>query len=286
MLVDSHCHLDYLARDGELDAVVARARAAGVARMLTICTKVSEFDTILAIAKRYDDVWCTVGIHPHEAEAEPAVTAERLVALTQNPLVAGIGETGLDYFYQHSPRVEQQASFRAHIAAARESGLPLVVHTRDADEDTAAILEEEYAKGPFTGVIHCFSTGRELAERAVALGFYISLSGILTFKNAEALRETAAALPADRLLVETDAPYLAPVPLRGRPNEPSYVVHTAAALARLRGVGLNEIETSTSDNFFQLFKRVERPASARVSPRAGLPKTAAGRNQPPGAPTE
>ncbi len=286
MLVDSHCHLDYLARDGELDAVVARARAAGVARMLTICTKVSEFDTILAIAKRYDDVWCTVGIHPHEAEAEPAVTAERLVALTQNPLVAGIGETGLDYFYQHSPRAEQQASFRAHIAAARESGLPLVVHTRDADEDTAAILEEEYAKGPFTGVIHCFSTGRELAERAVALGFYISLSGILTFKNAEALRETAAALPADRLLVETDAPYLAPVPLRGRPNEPSYVVHTAAALARLRGVGLNEIETSTSDNFFQLFKRVERPASARVSPRAGLPKTAAGRNQPPGAPTE
>ena len=268
MLVDSHCHLDYLARDGDLDAVVGRARAAGVCRMLTICTKVSEFDTILAIARRYDDVWCTVGIHPHEAEAEPAVTAERLVALTQDPRVAGIGETGLDYFYEHSPREEQQASFRAHIAAARASGLPLIVHTRDADEDTAAILEAEYAKGAFTGVIHCFSTGRELAERAVALGFYISLSGILTFKKAEALRETAAALPADRLLVETDAPYLAPVPLRGKPNEPSYVVHTAAALARLRGVGLNEIETSTSDNFFRLFQRVQRPSA-----RAGLRKT-------------
>jgi TatD DNase family protein len=271
MLVDSHCHLDYLARDGDLDAVVGRARASGVGRMLTICTKVSEFDTILAIAKRYDDVWCTVGIHPHEAEAEPAVTAERLVALTQDPRVAGIGETGLDYFYEHSPRDEQQASFRAHIAAARASGLPLIVHTRDADEDTAAILEAEYAQGPFTGVIHCFSTGRELAERAVALGFYISLSGILTFKKAEALRETAAALPADRLLVETDAPYLAPVPLRGKPNEPSYVVHTAAALAQVRGVGLNEIETSTSDNFFRLFKRVERPAQPPA--RGGLQKT-------------
>ena len=271
MLVDSHCHLDYLARDGDLDAVVGRARASGVGRMLTICTKVSEFDTILAIAKRYDDVWCTVGIHPHEAEAEPAVTAERLVTLTQDPRVAGIGETGLDYFYEHSPRDEQQASFRAHIAAARASGLPLIVHTRDADEDTAAILEAEYAQGPFTGVIHCFSTGRELAERAVALGFYISLSGILTFKKAEALRETAAALPADRLLVETDAPYLAPVPLRGKPNEPSYVVHTAAALAQVRGVGLNEIETSTSDNFFRLFKRVERPAQPPA--RGGLQKT-------------
>lgn len=259
MLVDSHCHLDYLAREGDLDGVVGRARSAGIGRMLTICTKVSEFDAVLGIARRYPDVWCTVGIHPHEAEAEPAVTTERLVLLAREPRVAGIGETGLDYFYEHSPRERQQASFRAHIAAARESGLPLIVHTRDADEDTAAILEEEHAKGPFSGVIHCFSTGRELAERAVALGLYISLSGILTFKKAEALRETAAALPLDRLLVETDAPYLAPVPMRGKRNEPSYVVHTAAALAALRGVGVNQIETSTSDNFFRLFKRVQRP---------------------------
>jgi TatD DNase family protein len=259
LLVDSHCHLDYLARDGDLDDVVARARRAGVGRMLTICTKVTEFQAIRDIADRYDDVWCSVGIHPHEADSEPAVTAEKLVALAQDPLVAGIGETGLDYFYEHSPREQQQASFHAHIAASRETGLPLIVHTRDADEDTAAILEDEYAKGPFPGVIHCYSTGRDLAERALAIGFYISLSGILTFKKAEALRETAAILPPDRLLVETDAPYLAPVPNRGKRNEPAYVVHTAAALAELRGVPVNEIETSTTDNFFNLFNRIERP---------------------------
>ena len=259
ILVDNHCHLDYLAREGDLDGVVGRARSAGIGRMLTICTKVSEFDTVLGIARRYPDVWCTVGIHPHEAEAEPAVTTERLVALAREPRVAGIGETGLDYFYEHSPRERQQASFRAHIAAARESGLPLIVHTRDADDDMIAILSEEQGKGAFPGLLHCFSTGRELAERAVALGLYISLSGILTFKKAEALRETAAALPLDRLLVETDAPYLAPVPMRGKRNEPSYVVHTAAALAALRGIGVNQIETSTSDNFFRLFKRVQRP---------------------------
>lgn len=259
MLVDSHCHLDYLDRDGDLDEVVARARRAGIGRMLTICTKVTEFETIRGIAEKYDDVWCTVGIHPHEAEAEPAVTTEKLVELARDPSVAGIGETGLDYFYEHSPREQQQASFRAHIAASRQTGLPIIVHTRDADDDTANILEDEYAKGPFPGVIHCFSTGRELAERALAIGFYISLSGIVTFKKAEALRETAAILPIDRLLVETDAPYLAPVPNRGKRNEPSYVVHTAAALAELRGVSVNEIETFTTDNFFHLFNRVSRP---------------------------
>jgi len=259
MLVDSHCHLDYLAKDGDLDEVVARARRAGVGRMLTICTKVTEFETIQGIAGQYDDVWCTVGTHPHEAEAEPAVTAQKLVDLSQTAKVAGIGETGLDYFYEHSPREAQQASFRAHIAASRETGLPVIVHTRDADDDTAGILEDEYAKGPFPGVIHCYSTGRDLAERALAIGFYISLSGILTFKKAEALRETTAILPPDRLLVETDAPYLAPVPNRGKRNEPSYVVHTAAALAELRGVSVNEIETSTTDNFFTLFNRVDRP---------------------------
>jgi TatD DNase family protein len=259
MLVDSHCHLDYLAQDGDLDAVVERARRAGVGRMLTICTRVTEFETIRGIAGRFDDVWCTVGIHPHEAAAEPSVTAAKLVELSREPKVAGIGETGLDYFYEHSPRDAQQASFRAHIAAARETGLPLVVHTRDADDDTAGILEDEYAKGPFPGVIHCYSTGRELAERALAIGFYISLSGILTFKKAEALRETAAILPMDRLLVETDAPYLAPAPNRGKRNEPSYVVHTAAALAGLRGLAVNEIETRTTDNFFNLFKGISRP---------------------------
>jgi TatD DNase family protein len=259
MLVDSHCHLDYLARDGDLDDVVGRARRAGVGRMLTICTKVSEFETVRGVAARYDDVWCTVGIHPHEAEAEPAVTADRLVALAKEPRVAGIGETGLDYFYEHSPRAEQQASFRAHIAAARASGLPLIVHTRDADDDTAAILEEEYAEGPFAGVIHCFSTGRALAERALAIGFYISLSGIVTFKKAEALRETAAVLPLDRLLVETDAPYLAPVPNRGKRNEPAFVTHTAAALAGLRGVTTEEVAAATTENFFRLFQRVDRP---------------------------
>jgi TatD DNase family protein len=268
LLVDSHCHLDYLARDGDLDDVVARARRAGVGRMLTICTKVTEFEAIRAIAERYDDVWCSLGIHPHEAAAEPAVTAEKLVSMAGDPLVAGIGETGLDYFYEHSPRDRQQASFRAHIAASRETGLPLIVHTRDADEDTADILEDEYAKGPFPGVIHCYSTGRDLAERALAIGFSISLSGILTFKKAEALRETAAILPLDRLLVETDAPYLAPVPNRGKRNEPAYVVHTAAALAALRGVPVNEIETVTTDNFFNLFNRVERPAAQPETDRA------------------
>lgn len=259
MLIDSHCHLDYLARDGDLDEVVARARRAGVGRMLTICTKVSEFDIVRGVAARYDDVWCTVGIHPHEAEAEPAVTADKLVTLAKDPRVAGIGETGLDYFYEHSPRDDQQASFRAHIAAARTSGLPLIVHTRDADDDTAAILEEEYAAGPFAGVIHCFSTGRALAERALALGFYISLSGIVTFRKADALRETAAVLPLDRLLVETDAPYLAPAPNRGKRNEPSFVVHTAAALAELRGIAAEDIAAATTENFFRLFRRVDRP---------------------------
>ena len=259
MLVDSHCHLDYLARDGDLEDVVARARRAGVGRMLTICTKVTEFGVIREIAARHDDVWCSVGIHPHEAASEPPVTTEKLVALSRDARVAGIGETGLDYFYEHSPREQQQTSFRAHIAAARETGLPLIVHTRDADDDTAAILEDEYARGPFPGVIHCFSTGHELAERALAIGFYISLSGIVTFKKAEALRNSAAILPLDRLLVETDAPYLAPVPKRGKRNEPAYVVHAAAALAELRGIAINEIETSTTDNFFNLFKRVERP---------------------------
>jgi TatD DNase family protein len=262
MLVDSHCHLDYLARDGDLDEVVARARRAGVGRMLTICTKVSEFDVIAGIAETYEDVWCSAGIHPHEAATEPAVTVDDLVTLARHPKAVGIGETGLDYYYEHSPRDVQQAQFRTHIAAARKTGLPLIVHTRDADDDTADILEDEYAKGPFTGVIHCFSTGRTLAERALEIGFYISLSGIVTFKQAEDLRETVRALPLERLLVESDAPYLAPVPKRGKRNEPAYVAHTASAVADLKGVTNDTLSAVTTDNFFNLFHQIKRQPSA------------------------
>jgi len=258
MLVDSHCHLDYMARDGDLDEVVARARRAGIGRMLTICTKISEFDTIAGIAETYEDVWCSVGIHPHEAAVEETASVDGIAALAQHPKAVGIGESGLDYYYEHSPREVQQAQFRTHIAAARRTGLPLIVHTRDADEDTAAILEDEYAKGPFPGVIHCFSTGRDLAERALAIGFSISLSGIVTFKQAEDLRETVRALPLDRLLVETDAPYLAPVPKRGKRNEPAFVVHTAAMLAALKGVSPDVLADVTTDNFFRLFNKIER----------------------------
>ncbi len=259
MLVDSHCHLDFEDFAAELDQVVARAHAAGVGTMVTICTRVSEFDRVLAIAERYQRIYCSVGIHPHEAAAEAAVAPARLIELSRHPKVVGIGETGLDYFYEHSPRAAQQRSFRAHIAAARETGLPLIVHTRDADRDTAAILAEEHARGPFPGLIHCFSTSRELAENALELGFYISLSGILTFKRAEALRDTVRGLPVDRLLVETDAPYLAPVPKRGKRNEPAFVVHTADELARIKGMEADEMARRTSDNFFRLFGKVAAP---------------------------
>ena len=257
MLVDSHCHLDYLERDGDLDEVVERARRAGVGRIVTICTKLSEFEAVHGIALRYPDVVCSVGVHPHEAGEEGQETPDRLLELAALPEVVGIGETGLDYYYEHSPRAAQQRSFRAHIAAARQSGLPLIVHARDADEDTVAILEEEYAKGAFPGVIHCFTAGPELAEAALAIGFYISLAGIVTFKNAEALRKTARKVPLDRLLVETDSPYLAPVPKRGRPNEPSYVVHTAAFLAELLGLSPDELAAATTENFGRLFWKAE-----------------------------
>ena len=259
MLVDSHCHLDFEDFAAELDQVVARAHAAGVGMMVTICTRLSEFDRVLAIAERYPRIYCSVGIHPHEAGAEAAVAPARLIELSRHPKVVGIGETGLDYFYEHSPRGDQQRSFRAHIAAARETGLPLIVHTRDADRDTAAILAEEHANGPFPGLIHCFSTSRELAESALELGFYLSLSGIVTFKRAEALRDTVRGLPVDRLLVETDAPYLAPVPKRGKRNEPAFVVHTADELARIKGLAADEMARRTSENFFRLFGKVEAP---------------------------
>ncbi len=256
MLVDSHCHLDFPDFAEELDAVVARAAEAGVGAMLTICTHVTRFERVLAVAERYPNVWCTVGIHPHEAGSEPETDAARLIEMAKHPKVVGFGETGLDYFYDHSPRDQQQRAFRAHIQAARQAQLPLIVHTRDADEDMERILAEEHAQGAFPGLIHCFSSGRQLAERAVEMGLYISLSGILTFKTAEPIRETVRDLPLDRLLVETDAPYLAPIPKRGKRNEPAYVAHTAAKLAEVRGLSIAEIEAATTENFRRLFAKV------------------------------
>ncbi len=259
MLVDSHCHLDYLERDGDLDEVIARARRAGVAAMVTICTKLSEFDRVVAIAERYDDVYCSVGVHPHEAEGEGQKDARHLVALAEHPKVIGIGETGLDYYYDHAPRERQRDSFRAHLRAARDSGLPAIVHSRAADDDTVALLREAWEEGPVTGVIHCFTAGPGLARAALNLGLYISVAGIVTFKKAEELRRTLGEVPLERLLVETDAPYLAPVPKRGKRNEPAYVAHTAAALAELKGIAVEELIRATGDNVFRLFAKAARP---------------------------
>ncbi|MEM7122643.1 MAG: TatD family hydrolase [Pseudomonadota bacterium] len=259
MLVDSHCHLDFPDFADELDAIVARAHETGVGVMQTICTRLTKFEQVRAIAERYDNMWCSVGVHPHNVESEGIADPETIISLADHPKVIGIGETGLDYFYDHSPREEQRESFRAHIAAARETGLPLIVHTRDADDDTMAILEDEMGKGAYRGLIHCFSTSRELAERSLAIGLSISLSGILTFKKAEELRETAQAVPLDRLLVETDAPYLAPMPYRGKRNEPSYINKTASLLAELKGVSEDALATATTDNFFNLFSKASDP---------------------------
>jgi len=257
MLVDSHCHLDF-AKEEDRAGIIARARRAGVRTLLTISTKLHEFPTVRAIAESDPDIWCSVGVHPHEAEVEPAA-ADALIALAQHPKAVGIGETGLDFYYEHSPRERQAQVFRTHLIAARETGLPVIVHTRDADPETIAILEEEK---PQAGVIHCFSTGRALAERAVALGFYISISGIATFKNAQALRDIIRDLSLERLLVETDAPYLAPVPMRGKTNEPAYVVHTAKLVAELKGVTPDELARVTTENFFRLFTKARPPAAA------------------------
>jgi TatD DNase family protein len=260
MLVDSHCHLDFPDFAVERDDVIARALAAGVGRMVTISTRVKRFAEILEIAERYASVYCSVGTHPHNAAEEPDVTTEELTRLAAHPKVVAIGEAGLDYFYDRSPREAQAASFRKHIAAARETGLPLVIHSRDADEDMAAILEDETGKGAFPFILHCFSSGQGLAEQGVKLGGYVSFSGILTFKKSEELREIARNVPHDRLLVETDAPYLAPQPFRGKRNEPAYVAHTAHVLAEAIGVTGDEIATITTDNFFRLFAKMPRPA--------------------------
>jgi len=258
MLVDSHCHLDFPEFARELDEVVARARRAGVVRMVTVCTRLDQFYQVRAIAERFPDVYCSVGVHPHEAGDDWGYDPATLVELARHPKVVGIGETGLDYYYEHSPREAQQRSFRAHIAAARTTGLPLIVHTRDAESDTLAILAEERTRGPFPGLIHCFSGSRQLAEKSVDLGLMVSLSGILTFKKAEAVRAAAAGVPHDRLLVETDAPYLAPVPHRGKRNEPAFVVHTAAVAAELTGLAPAALARRTTENFFRLFAKVPK----------------------------
>jgi len=256
MLIDHHCHLDFPDFADDLDGVVGRAKAAGVGLMVTISTRIKRFDQILGIAERYDNVFCSVGTHPHYAHEELDVPVEEIVRLSQHPKVVAIGEAGLDYFYDNSPKAAQTEGFRNHIAAARQTQLPLVIHARDADEDTAAILEEETAKGAFPAVLHCYTGGADLARRGLALGLYVSFSGILTFKKSDALRAIAADVPLDRLLVETDAPYLAPGKFRGKRNEPSYVVEVAKVLAETRGVSLEEISRQTTENFFRLFSKV------------------------------
>ncbi|RUU26936.1 MULTISPECIES: TatD family hydrolase [unclassified Mesorhizobium] len=261
MLVDSHCHLDFPDFAEERAAIVARALAAGIGRMVTISTRVKKFQQVLEIAESFDEIYCSVGTHPHNAAEELDVSAEDLVRLSAHPKVVAIGEAGLDYFYNHAPRDAQAQGLRIHIAAARETGLPLVIHSRDADSDMADILEDETGKGAFPFILHCFSSGRRLAEVGVALGGYVSFSGILTFKNSAELRAIAADVPHDRLLVETDAPYLAPIPFRGKRNEPAYVAHTAKVLAETIGVSEAEIAAVTTDNFFRLFEKMPRPSA-------------------------
>ena len=259
MLVDSHCHLDFPDFAEEREAVIARARAAGVGTMVTICTRLDEFPAVRAIAESDDDIWCSVGVHPHEAADYAEISVDGLAALATHPRVIGIGETGLDFHYDHSPRDVQERVFRTHIGASQASGLPLIIHAREADDRVARVLREERAP---PGVLHCFSSGRSLAEAALDLGFYISVSGIVTFRNAEELRAIVRDVPLDRLLVETDAPYLAPVPYRGKRNEPAYVAMTAAAVAALKEVDPAVLATSTTDNFFRLFRKASRPAAA------------------------
>ena len=261
MLVDSHCHLNYKGLVEQQGDVLARARAAGVGAMLNISTRENEWDAIIATASREPDVWATVGIHPHEADTHPDVDTAKLVAAAQHPRVVGIGETGLYYYYDHSDRARQRASFRAHIAAARESGLPLIVHTRDAEEDTAEILADEMGKGAYKGVIHCFTASGEFADKALDLGLYISISGIVTFKSAADLQATAARLPIERLLIETDSPFLAPVPMRGKTCEPAFVAHSAAFLADLRGQSVEDLTAVTAHNFFELFDKAVTPCA-------------------------
>lgn len=255
MLVDSHCHLNYKGLVEDQDAVLDRARSSGITAMLNISTREGEWRDIVATAEREIDIWASIGIHPHEADAHPDVDREKLVNEAAHPRVVAIGETGLDYYYDHSDRERQRQSFRTHIHAARATGLPLIVHTRGAEDDTAAIMTEEMEQGAFSGVIHCFTASEAFARKALNLGLYISISGIVTFKNAKDLQQIAAKLPADRLLVETDAPFLAPVPHRGKTGEPAFVADTARFLANLRGDHYDELCETTAQNFYRLFSK-------------------------------
>lgn len=259
MLIDSHVNLHAPQFAEDQAEVIDRARAAGVEMMVTICDKVSSFEAVHAIAMAHDDIWCTVGTHPHEAKENPSLAAQTLIDLAARPKVVGIGECGLDFHYDFSPRDEQAAVFRQHVIAARETGLPLVVHTREADEVMGQILEEEFAAGPFKLLMHCYTSGPELARRAAALGAWFSVSGIATFKAAEDVRSVIRDMPADRIILETDCPYLAPVPMRGRRNEPAYLPHILDKLAEIRGWSRDEAEARTEDAFFSLFDRIPRP---------------------------
>ena len=265
MLVDHHCHLDHWASETEREALIERAHAAGVGKIVTISTRVRNFDIYRGIAEAYRDVYFTVGTHPHHAHEELGVPVDEIVRLSGHPKCVGIGEAGLDYFYKKSPPEAQAEGFHRHIAAARMTGLPLVIHSRDADEDTAAILEDEMAKGAFSAVLHCFTGGAELACRAVALGLMVSFSGVITFRKSEALRAVAAEVPLDRLLVETDSPFLAPEPYRGKRNEPAYVTHTAATLAQVKGVDAETLARATTDNFFRLYSKTPHPSAGTAA---------------------
>ena len=258
MLIDTHCHLDFPDFAAERDDIVARAHAAGVKQMITISTRVRKFPEILAIAEKYPTVFCSVGTHPHNADEELDIPVSELIELARHPRVVAIGEAGLDYFYDNAPREAQAIGLRNHIAAARETGLPLVIHSRSADEDMAAIVTEETGKGAFPFLLHCFSSGPELARVGVELGGYVSFSGILTFPKSEELREIAKTVPLERMLVETDAPYLAPKPFRGKRNEPAYVAHTAAVLAETLGISAEEIARITTENAFRIFSKMPR----------------------------
>lgn len=257
MLIDSHCHLDYFS-DEEIEAVMARAREAGVGRMVTIGVRMSQAPAVKVLAERFPDVWATIGVHPQSVGEAPLTTVEELVATADHPRVIGLGESGIDYFYDKAPHEDQQESFRRHIRASRITGLPLVIHARDADDDIGDILEQEYEGGAFPLLLHCFSSGRRLAERALALGGFLSFSGILTFPKSTELRAIAADVPPDRLLVETDSPYLAPVPFRGKRNEPGYTVHTAKVLAEVKGMSPERLAETTTDNFHRLFTKAAR----------------------------
>ena len=262
MLVDSHCHLDFDVFDDDRGEAVERAAAAGIGAMVTICTRLTRFETVHDIALSDPRIYCSVGIHPHQVAEEGVAEVAALAGHAASSKVIGIGETGLDYYYDYSPRDDQRANFRNHIAAARDTGLPVIVHTRDADDDTASILREEYETGPFTGVLHCFSAGRALAETALELGLYISFSGIVTFKAADGLRAIARDVPLERILVETDAPFLAPAPNRGKRNEPAFVVHTAAVVAGLKDLDAAAFSRASTENFFRLFATAVAPAPA------------------------